>query len=309
MSLNPVTASSPAIINEEVRSKAIHGALPVLSSTNLIYKYTTANTIDDFESNFKLISEKITALWNSTCENCGEHLFGCETFQKSMKEIILNCFFHEHELVGKAQAYVKEHDPYNAFYHVYSDLEAQILDKNKLANSPAFLKMRKGRVLNLQVEPAFPLSPLRDIERVGPNKPLGYLPKSILDKTLSEANQKAFLDHLTKKGLVILTVLKNNDEPFHYVYDPKALHALLNSPENKKILHAIGNPLLNDEVIDPAKYVQFISTTMVRSPQEARDLIAESFGVHASFKRVKRVMTGDRLNLARLLPRSTVFLK
>jgi len=70
---------------------------------------------------------------------------------------------------------------------------------------------------------------LADLKRVGPKKPLGYLPLSVFYEITS--NVKDFLSRLTIKGLGIIELDENESNILSgaiFVYDRSSLEKLLN---------------------------------------------------------------------------------
>ena len=109
---------------------------------------------------------------------------------------------------------------------------------------------------------------LGDIWQVGPEKPLGYLPMSMVNSYKPTLNPDYLIEKLRERGLKLVLIPVGNSNTFLYVYDQEALSNLLT--QNKHILSEANWPST------PLEFVQKVSGKAV--PQGPLfDLIADAF--------------------------------
>jgi hypothetical protein len=113
---------------------------------------------------------------------------------------------------------------------------------------------------------------LRDLEDVGPSKPVGYLPLRSVEKLLL-LSPDAVAAGATARGLA--TARFASDESCIrsgalYVFHRAALHALL--MEHGDAVRIAGLPL------DPDRFVARIATTWFDEAHPAKPIIAAAFG-------------------------------
>lgn len=118
-------------------------------------------------------------------------------------------------------------------------------------------------------------STLRDIYRVGPKKPLGYLVEAqILENGSTLENIKEWA---TQQGLATMQFPKgargHTSTPL-YVYDPVSLQVLLNA--NSQELIKVGWPT------EPEAYVSKVATVDAEPGTELYRIIAASFADYAN---------------------------
>ncbi|OGK18652.1 hypothetical protein A3G67_02220 [Candidatus Roizmanbacteria bacterium RIFCSPLOWO2_12_FULL_40_12] len=140
---------------------------------------------------------------------------------------------------------------------------------------------------------------LEDLRRVGPDKPLGYLPLSFIHR---ESGLKAIIREMRQKGLktelfptveqvkpmngrgLALPVLSAN----LYVYDEKALGEFL--LKHKDILRHYKWPT------KPDKFLKKVARKTAQSKTELFDLIADAFADYDNPGRLKPGISPDFSN-------------
>ena len=113
---------------------------------------------------------------------------------------------------------------------------------------------------------------LRDLSRVGPRKPVGYLPLYTI-QDFAHLSQEIVAALATARGLSAAEFSPREcciKSGALYVYDPRALARLLRA--HADVLEANGFPL------DPDRFVAHIATTWFQIDHPAYAVIAQAFG-------------------------------
>jgi hypothetical protein len=113
---------------------------------------------------------------------------------------------------------------------------------------------------------------MSDLYRVGPEKPIGYLPLRLLEE-ISDRNEEELTTYLNERGVETVSIGGPGNPTWHgpafYAFHRPSLQALLDS--HKDILIKYNWPTEADE------FIKHVSSHHAQ-PQELFDLVADAFG-------------------------------